>query len=387
MFNMPSVILPIVAEAAVSYGAQAIAGHAARNYLHNVKDGIAQAGANAGAAVAGNAGEYLGRAAGVIAGKAAAGSQIPLAKEGMNAIAGATATVGTMALDRYVGSQAASDPKKEDGKTPQRTWSATAGNVAAGTAVAAGCLAAAYAAPVAITAIAVAALASVPSVIKACTEEAKPADQKEGLVDGVVVPVAKEVVTQAAQSMVGNIVRFEVVEAAYRSRVNQFGAIGNAVGSYIPFLGRYCEQAGRIAGHVDAGRYAMSEPVLAIANTAGDVSSNVVGAAIQVVDKAIPEKKESGKTSWWNTARKAGWVAAGVLGGAALVSVAPEVAAVTGAVAAIHAVPRVISYCRSAAPAPGEAKPEQPKELEVAKAALKPEAEPQAETLGIAAEG
>lgn len=334
-------IASVAAKAVVSYGSEAVAGAAAYNYLHNIQEGCARKGAE-------YAGSF-GRSVCSFAGRVAAGASIQNARDGQQAIAGAAFRAGTAAIDTF---------QKQPTEAQKSGWGETTWSVAKGFAVAAGSVAVGSALPIAFSALAIAAVSNAPQIIGAFTKEVTNSAQAS-LVDDVVIPVAKAVAIQAATMAVGNLIRMDVIDTAYKARVEEFTAVGRKVASYVPkCFGSYCEQAGKMAGHVDAGRYAMSDQVAAVANTSAQIGENVVYGGLNVVDAVVPSKPADALTTGWDIARKTAIVGTGVLAAAALTFAAPEIAAVTVGVASFKAAANMITYLRT------PAKAEQPKTVE-----------------------
>lgn len=320
------------------YVSEAAAGAAAYGYLGNIQKGCAEEGAK----IAGP----IGRKIGGFAGRVIAGASIQDAKEGQKAIAGAAYRAGTMAIDTLQNT-----PSTE----AKSGWSETGWNVAKGVAVAAGGLAVGAALPVAVSAVAVAAMTQGPAIYKAFTKDVKNSPQPS-LVDDVVLPVAKAVTIQAATMAVGNLIRMDVIDAAHAARIEECKAVGKTLGSYLPeTISSYCEKAGEIVGNCDAGRYAMSDQVVQMANTSAEIGENVVYGALNIVDAAVPSKPADAPSTNWDIARKTAIIGTGVIAAAALTVAAPEVAAVTLVVAGLHTAANFISYMRT------PAKAEQPK--------------------------
>ncbi len=302
-----------VAETVVNYAADAAAGHIGYKALTNIIDECADSGAE----LAGD----IGRTAGKVVGKVLAGTTLPIIQEETNALSNSVRTISAVALDTA---------KKET----KSNWVNTAWKVtkfaASGLGIA---IVAAGMFPAAPVALATAAIAAVPDVINAIRQEVKP-EEKPHLVDDVMIPTVKQLLFTAAGAAVGNYVRAETVLTAFNDRIEQFTETGKAIGSYLPdVVAPFVEKAAAFAGKIDAGRYAMSDNVIKGANSAADLAQNAVQAGLQVGDAVIADAKPS--KNWKDVARRVFWLGTGALGIGALVAMAPQVAAVTGGVAAI----------------------------------------------------
>jgi len=313
------------AEAVLGYASEAAAGHLGYKTLTNIKDNCA----DAGASVAGD----IGRSMGNVFGKVLAGNALPAVAEEKKAVANAVRTVGTIALD-------ASSKKNQSG------WMDTAWKAAkCGAIIGGGILAAANAVPLATVAIGGAVVNYAPEIIKAIRKDIEQGDQPH-FVDNVIIPGMKQFLFAAAGTAVGNYVRFDTVETAFNNRIVQFSDAGKAIGSYLPNrVAPYAEKLGQVVGKIDAGRYAMSDEMIDNATSAGNFAQNVVQTGLEVGDSMIAQNKPN--AGWKDTARRVFWLGTGVLGAGALVALAPEVAALTGGVAAISVASEGIRWVKA----------------------------------------
>lgn len=299
----------------IDYVADAGAGHIAYKTMNNTIDVFA----NKGAEYAGD----MGRTVGKVVGKVAAGASLPVIHEEKKAVAGAIRTVGKVALD---------GSKKENKSSVLDTSMKILKNTAVvggAVAVASGFVAAT---PIA---LGVAAVGALTDSFKAVATEVTPSE-KVHFVDDVLINGVKQMAFTAAGTAAGHIARIGAIQNAYDNRVEEFMKVGNTISSssWVPkFVTPFINKVAKIAGTVDAGRVAFSEDMIESANEAGNLVENVVTTGLQVGDAVISDAKPT--DTWKDTARRTFWLGTGALGVGTLVALAPEVAAVTGGLAAL----------------------------------------------------
>lgn len=340
------------ASEAVTYTAEATAGHYGYNLLTNTVRNCAYVGSSLFGTVGGLFGSK-------VVGPALAGAALPLVKEHSDQLAGAINTVGQVGLDAGINavkthrakSKQVQAPKinleKEQDVKPEEKVehtvsqsfdSETAWKISKAAVVIAGS-AVILASGIGVMApVLIAAAGAVPDIIEAINAPAKEADEVSFMGD-IAMPVVTELAINAAASTLGNIARFNTVQNAFNGRVQQGRELGEKVG-----LGK----VGEFLGTVDAGRVAMSAETLAKAETNGTATKAIVGTSLNLANELYNAQSVSEEPSTWTgTALKvAGYTAAAGLIGAGL-WFTPAVAAAAGGAALLNVAGKGITYVKA----------------------------------------
>ena len=342
------------AKAAVNYGAEAAGAHVAMGTLNNIKGGIE----NYGAQVAGPAGKAVGN----IFGRAAAGLAIEAAQsEGLH-VANAIKTVSDQAFIVMTAQTTTTTPVQTGGKVitdqtkaveeqPQGpslaskiyTTTKALATIGGGIAVATGL------APAVPIGLAVAAYSALPRIVEATLAKADPNKETVSLVNDVVIPVMTQAAIQSAGVVVEGVVRYDTVKGTYDAVVQNGENIGRGIVWFMPQkIQDAAGTLGRWIGTVDAARTAMSSETIRQATEKGELARNFTVVGLETVDATVKmaTAKNNSENSAWRTAKNVTIITAGILGGAALVYVAPATATVVGGTAIIGVADRAIRWTK-----------------------------------------
>lgn len=344
----------LIAGKAVNYGAEAVGGQMAYRNLVNIKDGVAEQ-------VAPVVGEVIGD----FLGRAVAGHNLGAAKAQADGMAVAIRAIGQEAIhlahpeEKHEVKEITAEAdvavpatSKKGDKTVEKPAAkadpvvekfekfAQAAAVIGGVCLMAG-------APAAPLGLAIAAAQYGPKILGAIKA---PVDSKKkdiDFVDNVLVPVAKDIAIQSAGFAVQGVAQFGTVEGVYNSVVQQGENLGRRLAALLPASAQDKFGAiGRVFGHVEAGRQALSEPVVQQAVKNGEIAKNVVVAGLDAIDAVVVNQTKKEEKSYMDVAKNVAIIGAGILGGTALVLAAPEAAAVAGGAALLSAAPNAIKWIK-----------------------------------------
>lgn len=381
------------AKTVVSYGAKAIGGHVSVQALNNIKTGIEESGKELAGPVGKTVGNFIGRAV--------AGHALEAVQQEGSMVASAINTLGQQAVDAIA--TAHQDPKintiqekewnkdlaldqteidlqsndiKDDTEKQKKTETSSyvetigktlklVGTVGGGIAVLSGA-----AVPVSLAFVAV---NSAPKIFDAAVNKIDTQAEKVNLINDVVVPVMTQTAIQSAGVLVEGVVRYDTIQSAYQSTIQHGERLGKALGFFMPKKVQDAfGQVGRLVGYIDAGRYAMSEEVVQQAVSKGSLAKNVTEAGLQTIDIAL-KLKNSGNSvsnnkeenSYWDTAKNVGVISMGIIGGAVLITVAPEAAALAGGAAVLNVADKAVKWIRLKMIPESEIKEQKLPEIEV----------------------
>jgi hypothetical protein len=195
--------------------------------------------------------------------------------------------------------------------------------------------------PALVVPVALAAAHALPEIVDAiAATSVAPVDAFEEILK----PMAKGIIFAGLAVGAANIVRFNVVQNAFNGQIARGQQIGKSIDAWLPnCMQGTCEKIGAFTGRIGAGRHAMSPEVLATAEKSGQATQKLLQGGLTMLDD-YTSASESELSSWSAVARNVAYVAAA----AVVVSVAPEVAVMTGATTAIGLAGKAITYLRGA---------------------------------------
>lgn len=346
------------------YAGSAIAGAVGYGLMNNTVTNFTEVGSRIAGPIGGAAGNVLGRGAAGLSVNTAVGyarnisgavdaladAGFALHQQSATPLAVISNTAGSALAEKKVEALETPQPQVTLVQQPQTTWKQVAWQ-AAKVAATVGVGVGAVAMGVGVLApLAVSAANAIPDVASALAEKAAdPANVS--LVGDVVAPFTTQMAIAGISTLAGGVATYNYIESAHDGRIAMGAKVGGVIDGWMPngVKGTFTS-AGRIAGTIDAGRHAMSDPVVARAIQAGANTQTVVESGLNIANTIVQQQvsnTEAEASGWGETARKAAWVVGGAVAAGGFALIAPEAAAVAGGAALLSVAAPFARYAKA----------------------------------------